>query len=678
MKKYVWATIIVLLTPALATASEGQGKEEGIATMEEVVVTATKTEEKRKDIANSVIIIDEEDINESPADGVGRLLAGEAGIDWRTRGNYGGAAQEIRIRGMDSDETQVLVNGMNINSPSLGRANLCGVPLNNIARIEVVKGSGSLLYGSGAMAGTVNIITKRPERDRVILNAGAGYGSEDTYRITAGHGMFAAGDFGYYFTANRTESDGFRDNSDLVQNDVSLNLVYEKKDRLDVSLYGDYIDREFGVPGIRPPAGAGDYFINGVRFYSAESTSTLNEGKSADGHGVLTIRYEPLEWLNFRVKADYAFIETVNVERFNANYFGDIAGEGRRSTISNELKGIEGNAEVTPFDSATLLCGADYRHHDWDTETIDLDTSGNDKPGATRNDASLNTKGVFAELQYRPIRYAKLLAGIRQEAHSTFGYENIPHYGLVLNPMTQTAIKMNHGKFFKAPTPNDLFWPETAWARGNPNLAPQTGWHTDATIEQDLFDNKLFGFLTYFEWDIEDKITWAFNPAFGKWTPSNLNKGEGKGWEAGLEFSPNYNLHIALSYTFTDAEEETSPGQWRGAQYMARDRYKAKVTWRSDFGTTATAVGRYIGDRNFYRTTGDSVPTDVLESYYIADLKVEQRLHDHWLLSLDATNLFNTGHETYIGSFVNSAGVKEFGAYPGAERSIFFSVTYEY
>jgi iron complex outermembrane receptor protein len=77
------------------------------------------------------------------------------------------------------------------------------------------------------------------------LSASAGYGTQNTYRLMAEQGMFVFGDFGYYLTAGRQETDGHRNNGDLTHNDVSLKLVFEKGDILDISLYGDYIDRDF-------------------------------------------------------------------------------------------------------------------------------------------------------------------------------------------------------------------------------------------------------------------------------------------------------------------------------------------------------------------------------------------------------------------------------------------------
>ena len=121
MKKrfMIFVSVIFLILPCLVQAKDEIKNEESIATMEEVLVTATKTAEQRKDIPNSVIIKDAIDIEESPAKSLGDFLANEPGIDWRTYGDSGGAAGEIHIRGMSGDATAIFLNGLNINSPSL-------------------------------------------------------------------------------------------------------------------------------------------------------------------------------------------------------------------------------------------------------------------------------------------------------------------------------------------------------------------------------------------------------------------------------------------------------------------------------------------------------------------------------------------------------------------------------
>ncbi|MFH1350551.1 MAG: TonB-dependent receptor [Pseudomonadota bacterium] len=671
MKKWIIFTALfcVFALPGVGSSEEKKKEKETSVTMEEVVVTATKTEEKRKDVPNTVIIMDEIDIQESPARSLGELLSNELGIDWRTRGNYGGAREEINIRGMEGNATQVLVNGVSINSPSFGSADVGRIPLNSIERIEVVKGSGSLLYGSGAMAGTINIITKRPKRDKVSFKANAGYGSEDTTIISAEQGMFIKGDFGYYFTASRLETDGFRDNSDLTHNDLSLKLVLDKGEALDISLYGDYIDREYGVPGVQPPEGTRDYFIRGEKFYNMDSATLLDRGGNEDGHVVLQIKSRPQDWLSWRLRGDYTNMENYNYSRYASN------GTGQETWTTNEVLGTEANAHIKPFEGAGLLLGAEYKDYDWENEGINLDATGSQVSGtrATTN-AGLHSTGTFAEAKYRPCTFFKALAGIRHEDHSEFGTENLPLYGLIFNPHENTALKFSHGKHFLAPTPNDLFWPGS----GNPDLRPETGWHTDATLEQSIFENKMFITFSYFHWDVDDKIQWAPD-ATGAWTPQNLDRYKGDGWEIGMKLGPVNHMRFSMDYTYTEAREE-NPFVTRRASYTPEQQFKGNVAYWTDFGLTATAIFRYTSDRLYYGNNNSLItPLRTLESYWTTDVKVEQRLFEHWLLSLRGNNLFNKEYDTYAANFTNrTTRATTIEGYPGAGRSLFINLTYEY
>ena len=654
-------------------------------TMDTVVVTATKTEEKRKDISNSMVIKDAGDIQAVPADNLGELLANEPGIDWRTYGDYGGASQSFQIRGMDSNEAVVMVNGLSLNSPSLGEADVGGILLNNIERVEVVKGSGSLLYGSGAMAGTVNVITKSPNQERMDLAVRAGFGSQGTYQLSAENGMFVTRDLGYYLTANHLITDGHRDNGDLSHNDASLKLVLDKGDALKINLYGQIVDRKAGVPGIHPPEGTTVPAAAGG-LYSSESASLKNNSDTRDIHSLLEIKSRPAQWLRWRVAGKYIHTESIHENWLNADDpFGTglSAGEGIRSKVINTVPGAEANVEIRPTDGATLLIGTDFQDLEWDTTTTDLNRDGSAKSADTTNDADIYSLGTFAEGQYRPSKFIKLQAGLRQEHHATFGTEYLPRYGLILNPFETTAIKFNRGKHFKAPTPNDLYWPEDSFVRGNPDLKAQTGWHTDVTVEQQLAEDKLFLTASYFNWNIRDKITWAENPAYVgpygnyKYTPSNLNRSRAYGFEAGVRYDLLRQLSLEAAYTRTMAKEEVGTITRRG-RYVPDYQCKFSATYRNDVGTLVTATWRYTDARFNYRSDSVTEPDDILKAYATVDCKVEQRFLEHWLVSVDGRNLLDEEYDTYINSFVDSGGDYIYGAYPGAGRSLFAAVTYEY
>lgn len=267
-----------------------------------------------------------------------------------------------------------------------------------------------------------------------------------------------------------------------------------------------------------------------------------------------------------------------------------------------------------------------------------------------------------------------------------FGHENIPRYGLIINPLTNTTLKVNRGKHFRAPTTNDLFWPDDGFTIGNQNLKPETGWHTDVTLEQQ-FTNNIFMTVSYFDWDLKDKINWAEDPSqptawpgFNYWTPSNVDSYDAKGMELGTKIGPFFNSILALNYTYLDAEEKRKGYAVRQSLYTPNHQFKGDLTYWHDSGLTVTATARYMDKRPYYDgyNTGNEA-TEMLPSYWTMDIKIEQRLFDHWILSLQGNNLFDKGYVTYLANFKDqTTATTTLEGYPGAERSVFFSVAYEY
>ncbi|MFZ2395535.1 MAG: TonB-dependent receptor [Smithella sp.] len=696
MKKILFFVLLFSLVVFSPVQAEEKKAGDAIVTMEEIVVTATKIPEKRKDIPHAVIIIDKKDIQTSGAKSIGELLANEPGVDWQSYGNYAGASQEIHIRGMRGNATQVFVNGVNVGSPSVGVADVGKISIDNIERIEVVKGSSSLLYGSGAMAGTINIITKSPKRDKLDLKIGTGYGSQNTYRVAAENGMFVAGDFGYYLTAGRTETDGFRDNSWFRQNDISLKLVLDKRDAMNISLYGDYIDRDYGMPGVQPPEGTQDYYVGGEKFYNSDSATLLDHSADKDGHVALNVKGEPVKWLGYDFKGYYANMENYNYARYAFN------GTGAENWVTNKILGADGHVDIYPFEGAKILFGGEYKDFNWGNQSYGLDSSGNNTGSEAKTEAHVFTKGVFTEIEYRPLRYGKVLAGFRHENHSAFGSENLPLFGLVINPFESTALKISHGKHFLAPSLNDLYWPADPYTKGNADLKPEGGWHTDVSLEQSLLNDKLFMTISYFRWNVDDKIQWEPDSQ-GVWSPINLAGYKADGIEAGVKIGPFYDFSLALSYTYTNAEEENRaytkqdygwppdiPPDFqytmvkRHATMTPENLFKGDLKYKNKRGLTATATVRYVSDQFVYNTESTTYPdtktvTYTIGSYWTADLKIEQRLYKHWILSLSGKNIFDKKYDTHLSIFTDqTTWDTSMCPYPGAGRSIFASVAYEF
>ncbi|MBW2465849.1 MAG: TonB-dependent receptor, partial [Deltaproteobacteria bacterium] len=283
------------------------------------------------------------------------------------------------------------------------------------------------------------------------------------------------------------------------------------------------------------------------------------------------------------------------------------------------------------------------------------------------------------------------------------GAEILSRWGLVAKFHKNTSLKLSSGKHYRAPTPNDLFWPDDGFARGNPDLLPETGWHTDLTWEQSLQDDKIFITASYFRWTIDDKIQWEPD-SNGVFMPMNLRSYTGEGIEAGAKFQIRNNLQLGMNYTHIKADEESRaytvmdygwppflpPNfvfDWveRRASYTPEHLFKGNVTYFTDFGLTVSAIARYTSDRVTYRTETDgfypntkTVPYE-LDGYWTIDLKLVQQIKENFYITLLGTNLLDEDYDTYVDSFDDyNTFTSTVVGYPGAGRSIFGKLEYRY
>ena len=201
---------------------------------------------------------------------------------------------------------------------------------------------------------------------------------------------------------------------------------------------------------------------------------------------------------------------------------------------------------------------------------------------------------------------------------------------------------------------------------------------------------------------MDDTIQWEPDSQ-GVWSPINLAGYRADGIEAGLKVGPFYGLSLGLSYTYTNAEEENRdyirqdygwppdiPPDFqyfmvkRRATMTPQNQFKGNLTYQSHFGTTATATLRYVGHQIVYNTETTTYPdTQTIDytigDYWTADLKIEQRLFKHWVLSIAGYNLFDMQYDTRLQSFTDQTTFKNtMCGYPGRGRSVFGSVTYEF
>ena len=222
----------------------------GTYNMEEIVVTATRVREDTSKIPANVTVIDAEDIKNSNARTVPDLLRSEEGIVVRDLlGN--GKREEVDLRGFGesaSANTAVLIDGRRVNEIDLSGTDWTQIPLDQIERIEIVRGAGTVLYGDNAVGGVINIITKTPGK-KFHARAKTLYGSYGRNKYSASiSGGIIDGLYASLFV-DRDSTNGYRKNSEFRARDIGGKLVYDATDFLSFNLSGSYHSDRYGMPG---------------------------------------------------------------------------------------------------------------------------------------------------------------------------------------------------------------------------------------------------------------------------------------------------------------------------------------------------------------------------------------------------------------------------------------------
>jgi len=193
--------------------------------LDTVVVTAARIGQESGSLSRSVDVLHASDIEQSGAQDVAQALEGVTGLSVSDYGGWG-ASKTLRMRGATAAQTLVMIDGRPVNSPRDGEIDMSTVPLDSVDRIEILHGPGSSLYGSNAMGGVVNILTKNPPREGFKTEMTSGFGTFRTYLDRVNHGG-RIGRFAYHMSGTYESSVGFRDNAKVNQKDCNAKLQYD-------------------------------------------------------------------------------------------------------------------------------------------------------------------------------------------------------------------------------------------------------------------------------------------------------------------------------------------------------------------------------------------------------------------------------------------------------------------
>ncbi len=495
---------VSLLVAGFTMLAAGSGYAE-ISVLEPVVVTATRTAQPRSQVAASVSVITADQIAATGATRLDEVLRDTVGMQLTSSGPAGAIATPS-IRGSEGAQVLVLLDGVRLNSPQNGQFNLSNLPvaLSEIERIEVLRGPASAIYGSNALAGVIQIFTQTPEAEP-LTSLGWSEGRFGTRDLSFSTAQKKDG-VRYRFGAGLNRSQGYRENSDLAQITLDGMLGFDLGGDFDLRLSGYYLDKESGVPG---------------------STAWPSpEARQQDENILAALALSgPTGPVKLSVRGTY--------ER-RKNHYTDPGGWAPVDdthiveTLGGEL------SERWVAGQHSLLFGGDFYRDE-------LDSTASGKQDQDR-------WSLFGQYEVDATSWVKLLLGLRYDAHSDFRNEWSPRAAALFSLSKTTRLRASVSRAFRAPTLNDRFWPTTSFAKGNPNLNPETAWEYELAVDQDLGQRGNFS-VAVFRRDARDLIDWQADSSF-VWSPVNVNEAQIWGVETEIDLQLLELLRTGANYTY--------------------------------------------------------------------------------------------------------------------------------
>jgi len=651
----------------------------------EVVITATKTPHLLKETPGTITIITEEEIKNKNVKDIGDILQDIAGVKILRYGGVG-SQSTINLRGLFSTHTLVLIDGMPINSPDTGSVDLSQIPVDNIERIEIIKGPFSALYGANAVSGVVNIITKSPP-EKFITDIETEFGSWERFKIGLDNGG-KLGKFGYLFNSGYQETEGARDNSFFRINSTDLKTQYIFSDDNILSLKLSYHGSKSGVPGPKPSSDPTLRNISQLT-YGNEEVSSLKD-------------YQEEEYINFSLGWNWEKLKmNLYSNQWNKDFYDWYAwqdwfgvlhqneAEYHHNPITNGLN-LEYNipcGENHLFTTGISLVNEEYSYKSKDVDKV-ASTSTDIYFDSSRDTLSFLFQD---EIKKEPFTF---VIGARYDEPDDYSSQVSPRASFLWSINDKTNMKVSAGKAYRQPTLSDLYWPSDPYSQGNPNLQPEDSYSYEMGLERVFFE-KILVRLTGFYQEVKDMIQWAPTgppDPWGtpKWQPSNIGKVQTTGLETEAKFVFNKKINSIFRWTLLNSTQSTQEivngftyameERERTTRYTPKHKFDFDLNCLNFLGIDITLNYQYVTEIfNYYLdwanmdfVTGE-VPMAIkkLSPYNVVNLKASKKLKSGEIF-FTVDNIFNEEYSTQFGNEIYDQN------YPMPERSFNLGMKIEF
>ena len=600
MKKKIFVVAAVLIGSHLLAQEDTTSK-----TMDEVVITANKFPQKESGTGKVVSIITKEQIEESGGKDLSQLLNEQTGIIINGATSNQGTYKSLYVLGATSAYTLILLDGVPLNDPTGvgGTFDIRLLSLDNIERIEILKDSQSTLHGSNAVAGVVNIISKKPVSNKPSLNGLLTYGTYNSFKGSANVSQktkFFEYDVNYAYNstdgiseAKDTTGDAGFDKDGFKQHAIQAVLGINITDKFKLSPYYRFTEFKGGYDA--------DAFIDAPNHYTA---SLVNTGLT--GHYI---------YKSGTVHFNYGYDFT---KRDYQSQFGDFNTKGK-------FHQAEGYTDHRFNDNVRLVAGLNYQSY-----RIDAPDTTNSIVSPYASLILKSNKGLNAEI------------GGRFNHHNQYGnnftYSFNPSY--LIHEEVKLFVNITSG--FRAPSISELFGPFGS----NPNLKPEKSTTQEAGLQAMFLDKKLELTITGFNRNINDVIIYGANGY------ENRDKQHDYGAELEAGYSFNERLSIKINYAYVDGKITQKISSKDTSYYNLIRRPK----------NNAHLFVNYQASKNFFISSSLQITGKRTDTYYdpISFLPSEVGLEAYTLWNLYAEYSFSKKRLTVFVDAKNLTNNKKY------------------
>jgi iron complex outermembrane receptor protein len=613
----------------------------------EVVVIGQRRESDVLDVPSGVTVITAEEIKQSGATNIVEVIQKQTGF-FSSGAVKGAQDQTLDLRGYNNgagngQRTLVLVDGRKTNDVASTSTDFAAIPLDNIERIEITRGPAAALYGDSALAGVVNVITKKGGRQTVVTTT-ASAGTWNTFNGSAGVSGPANGGFYDVFASGSTTT-GYRDHSDYSGGDFTgrfdLPVTDDLTSYIKAGYHGDSRQRpgslsqaEIDTLGRRASAldGSPSEFRGTKEYIDLGATQSLGDlGK---------------------VSAFFNYSWTQGDSDFHST-FGDFFILDRSGIAMFQLKHV-GTWKIFGRD-ATFTTGADFGYETADSRsTFDLTVPTNESFYRRR------MIGAYENVEYRPIDQLILSGGARYDralndldttpgggaggGTSNFkAFDQIsPMAGVTVRPVEEVSVYASYGRPFKYPTRDELI----GFTASAPDLLPERSTSYEAGIRASA-PKWVSGSVTLYRMIVKNEIyfdpTFAV-PPFGFGTNVNVPEVTHQGVESEIRVTPCSFFEVFATHTYTRAviTEDQNPANV-GNKYPVTPRLMGMVGATVKYeGVTFTLLGHYVGERLLVGDFDNTQPP--LPAYWVMDTKISYT----WKMVTAFFSVYNLANREYI------------------------------